>query len=366
MSIENCTTAKADTVSTSYTYSGSNVLIPTTPRYFYSDGRQQEYNFATHSNYALFDFKINLNRASTQTIPPESDFNKYIVTYAFNSYFTNQYSEYDQDIEPLGKSYYKQSNLYVYDSLTPTADRLGSGSHQLRYFAIRKPLWVSSYKTQNIDKFLVTPQLLMYMQCSSPNFTANIVKIVIDSYIIDTTSYNELYPSQPIYTDGIYNNNIAFNTVTYYDNNGYTLKFEIPAPTNAILGDPDIPNHIIKQGFVLLQNRTYYTDNYLGSDVAFNDGLEFGYSQGKTEGIEQGRQEGYDNGFRVGKAEGYNEGVNDSNTYTFSSLLTSVIDVPLNAFRSLFNFEFLGINLTSFFLSLFTVALILVVVRMII
>lgn len=362
---------KADSVINSYTYQGSNIIIPTTPRYFDGSGLQS-YDSTKHYNYALFDFKINLTRANTQAIPPESELNKYQISYAFNSYFTSQYSEYDEDVMPLGQSYYKQSNLFVYDSLSPIPERTGAGSHYLYYFMVRKPVWVSNYKTVNLDNYLLTPQLLMYMYCSSPNFTANIVKVVLDSYVISTTDYNSLYPSQPIYTDSIYNNNIAFNTLTYYDNTGNYLQFEFPSPTTAILGDPDIPNSIIKNGFVLLQNRVYYTDNYLGSDVAYNDGKQAGIIQGIEEGkqsaLEEWEQEretiresaynnGYSNGLSAGRA--------DANEYSFLGLMSSVIDAPLNAFRQMFNFELFGVNMSSFYLSLFTVCIIIIILRLI-
>lgn len=84
------------------------------------------------------------------------------------------------------------------------------------------------------------------------------------------------------------------------------------------------------------------------------------YSNGYTEGYRQGEDYGYDLGYDTG----YNKGVASANEYSFDGLLSAVFDVPVRTFTSLFNFEVLGVNLTTFFLSLLTLAGVLAVVRM--
>lgn len=58
--------------------------------------------------------------------------------------------------------------------------------------------------------------------------------------------------------------------------------------------------------------------------------------------------------------------VRASNTYTFNSLISSVIDVPIRAFTSLFNFELLGVNLANFFFAILTVCIVLAIIKFII
>jgi hypothetical protein len=53
---------------------------------------------------------------------------------------------------------------------------------------------------------------------------------------------------------------------------------------------------------------------------------------------------------------GYNAGLEAENPYTFSALMSAVIEAPLNAVLGLFNFEFLGVNLKNVVTVLFTVA----------
>ena len=75
---------------------------------------------------------------------------------------------------------------------------------------------------------------------------------------------------------------------------------------------------------------------------------------------------GYSNGSRDGYQHGYDDGLAQSEQYSFTSLITSVVDVPVKTFLGLFDFELLGVNMASFFLSLLTLAAILAVVKIII
>lgn len=110
----------------------------------------------------------------------------------------------------------------------------------------------------------------------------------------------------------------------------------------------------------------YYNAN---SDIAYNNG----YNKGFSEGFSSGRSQGYKDGllandediYQAGINAGYTQGLEASEKYNFMSLLSSVIDVPIQAFTSLFSFDLLGINLANFFYAIFTVCVILAVLRFI-
>lgn len=69
----------------------------------------------------------------------------------------------------------------------------------------------------------------------------------------------------------------------------------------------------------------------------------------------QGQQAGYDSGYTAGIAAGGNN--------SFLSLVTAVVDAPINAFTSLLNFDILGFNVKNVVLSLLTAALIIACIR---
>lgn len=75
------------------------------------------------------------------------------------------------------------------------------------------------------------------------------------------------------------------------------------------------------------------------------------------------RNSAYEEGYDVGFGNGRNEGIQNANNYSFLGLFGAMIDAPLTGLRSLFNFEFLGINLLSFITSLLTIALITFVIK---
>lgn len=62
---------------------------------------------------------------------------------------------------------------------------------------------------------------------------------------------------------------------------------------------------------------------------------------------------------------GYQKGVDDSGNYSFASLIGAVVDAPVNAFKSMFNFELLGVNLTGFFMALFVLCVIVSILRVV-
>lgn len=70
---------------------------------------------------------------------------------------------------------------------------------------------------------------------------------------------------------------------------------------------------------------------------------------------QQGQQAGYD--------KGYSAGSSDSGANSFLSLITAVVDAPINAFTSLLNFDILGFNVKNVVLSLLTAALVIACIR---
>lgn len=62
--------------------------------------------------------------------------------------------------------------------------------------------------------------------------------------------------------------------------------------------------------------------------------------------------------------KGYYDYPNDDH-FTFKSLITSAVDVPVQAFTNLFDFDILGVNMKTFYLSVFTLCVIFVVLRLV-
>lgn len=103
----------------------------------------------------------------------------------------------------------------------------------------------------------------------------------------------------------------------------------------------------------------------------YNQGYQAGQEnfEGQLAAQETIRQEGYNQGYQEGKVAGrevgYQEGVADQGDYTFMGLIGAVFDAPIQAFKGLLSFEVLGVDMTAFVSSLFGLAVILVIIKLI-
>lgn len=79
---------------------------------------------------------------------------------------------------------------------------------------------------------------------------------------------------------------------------------------------------------------------------------------------------GYERGYRIGYAEGHTEGFNegasmDNTAVTIFNGILNIALVPVNFFLAMFNFEILGINISSLVSALLSVCMVIIVIRMI-
>ena len=104
-----------------------------------------------------------------------------------------------------------------------------------------------------------------------------------------------------------------------------------------------------------ISNLYRYTDEI--QDI-LNQAYEDGYKNGENDGY----KDGYNDGENIGYSKGYTQGIADSGEYSFLSLLTSVIDAPVNVLMDMLDFEILGTNLAAVIISILSVMLILALI----
>lgn len=94
-------------------------------------------------------------------------------------------------------------------------------------------------------------------------------------------------------------------------------------------------------------------------DAGFNAGklsVEQQYNSQLSAAIENARQKGF--------AEAQKMFDNGNTDYSFFGLISAVIDAPIKALRGLLNFDILGVNMFSFVTSLFSLAVVLMIVKL--
>lgn len=84
-------------------------------------------------------------------------------------------------------------------------------------------------------------------------------------------------------------------------------------------------------------------------------------------------EEGFDDGYTLGHQEGYDEGYSDgisgamdvnSESFIIFNGILNVAMIPINVFLAIFNFEIFGINVTSLVTALLSVAVLIIVIRL--
>lgn len=164
-------------------------------------------------------------------------------------------------------------------------------------------------------------------------------------------------PVDVLYTDGT---DVTYYFISNTDEGGETY-YTIPFDSNKSIDRFGITlrgGQDILSSFSISVYGQAYQEGY-------NAGSSVGYNNGFTAGKDIGYEQGYNGGYQVGKQQGFTQGVASANEYTFLGLLTSVVDAPLKVFYDMFNFEILGYNMSSFFIALLSICIVIAVVKVI-
>lgn len=95
-------------------------------------------------------------------------------------------------------------------------------------------------------------------------------------------------------------------------------------------------------------------------------GYTTGYQTGYDSGYLQGFNDGESNGYQIGFGDGYAEASNQDQTAVV--IFTGICEVgllPVNVFLGILNFEVFGINIGGLVASLMTVAIVVIVIRIV-
>lgn len=97
---------------------------------------------------------------------------------------------------------------------------------------------------------------------------------------------------------------------------------------------------------------------------SYNSGFNAGVDSVKSQ-FESQLEVVKENARQKGFAEAQKMFDNGNTDYSFFGLISAVIDVPIKAIRGLLNFEILGVNMFSFVTSLFSLAVVLMIVKLV-
>lgn len=199
-------------------------------------------------------------------------------------------------------------------------------------------------------------------------------------------SYRIHYYDQLTHTYDNFYDSISFNHVSYtnedFETFNFALDFNMFTNSNYTFQILNEGNLILSRDYTLtyapLNNIEYkyifngyylygQIQDYILETVGFQDGYNSGYGVGYADGYNTGYTEGESFGQQEGFAQGLIEGTDRNATAT--TIFTGILEVgllPVNVFLAIFNFEVFGINIGGFLASLMTIAIIVIVIRIIV
>lgn len=190
--------------------------------------------------------------------------------------------------------------------------------------------------------------------------------------------------------------NGSFKVSSNYDKDMNVYKFTAPSDKLYLLNENYNKSYDTFRSFIVQQdykNVRVPSDNALylkGYQAASGDF----YNNGYNDGVVAGEKSGYNKGFTAGDAQGYNRGVEVGGNYSFLGLFGAIFDAPIQAIfggtttlpagttitdkngntttllssatvhrAGLLNFEVMGVNLSGFVLAMFSLSIIVVVIK---
>lgn len=213
----------------------------------------------------------------------------------------------------------------------------------------------------------------------SGNYLPAIGRVSNMANVASVTSWRELfifdhYSIRFLTAPSWYSTSISFTymVVDYYLRSGAQIydAFSFGFAVNSTTLTPSLQNQFV--GTFYTQDAfdywRQYTDGVVSStgDAYYNQG----YSQGETDGYNSGYAEGMTagdaNGYRRGYDSGYLAGAAQGNDYSFTGLFSSMFDSMINTFDSIFNFEFMGLDLRNLLLTILGISIIMSILRFVV
>ena len=215
-----------------------------------------------------------------------------------------------------------------------------------------------------------------------------LLRNVVVCHIADNLTLSNGVFSAPDYANIVYNvqNNIenSDNLVVYGLSN---LQYSYYLNNNFSQND-------VYKFFAIIDYRNYKPLDNQFYVAGYNAAGDFNYNNGYNAGYSSGEKSGYNNGFSAGDAKGYQRGLSQGSNYSFLSLFGAIFDAPIQALfggtqrlpagtkitdsngntitltsdtivnrGGMLNFDLMGVNLSGFVLALFSMSIIIIVIK---
>ena len=204
--------------------------------------------------------------------------------------------------------------------------------------------------------------VLAHLSILNDNLDYNVTNIFIPYF---SDSFLGCYVSYDLNQSNFYDDN-NFNVDSSSSNNSRYLRLYTPLYALPIMESEYHYSSI--SGFFAFD--THEVESTLHFNVpiirnpymsrSYQEGYNDGFSDGSGKGYQDGYDEGYALGYNAGRADALNERPLDLN---FLRMLGAIADTPVYFIRSMFSFEFFGINALAVFMTLLTALIVIYFIR---
>lgn len=188
--------------------------------------------------------------------------------------------------------------------------------------------------------------------------------------------------------------NISYRYESNFSNSDNLLVYASLNKSYKYYLQSNITQNDVSKFFALIDYRNYKpldNDFYV---AGFNSASSGYYDTGYENGYNKGKTDGYNTGFSAGDSQGYARGIENAGNYSFLSLFGAIFDAPIKALfggtstlpagttitdsngntitlqstttvnrAGLLNFNLMGVNLSGFVLALFSMSIIIIVIK---
>lgn len=312
----------------------SNHYDKTNKDYIYSLNSRSDLNMiffnpsSTYSTYSNVSFYDNSSSIITNTLKPTN-----------STFFSNTYFFGAVQLFSINSNGFLQLNPSNYGASFSFTLNLSSGSsltfYRTNYFGNTA---FSQSAVETSSSLSVSSIKLNYISFSNVPFNIesnSIVAVfyaclVYDQYIFDTNS-----------------SVITSHYFAYLNNRLSSTFYNLYVSSYFSVMQPTIDSDDVDSWYNLGYNKGYNTGYNVGSD----DGYE--------EGVASAQSASYDRGYQ----DGYTIGSKGDTHNSLSGLFLTAFQSPFHLFQQMFDVEFLGMNLGSFIISLFSVLLVAFIIK---
>lgn len=224
---------------------------------------------------------------------------------------------------------------------------------------------------------------------------------------VHSSSYNVWFEvlNEKVYNIGTGTIVNGYLNIEISENNNYLVESNFTNSDNLLVFaklnnsfkyylQPNISQDNVYKFFALIDYKNYSPADNDFYVAGYNSASKGYYDNGYNNGYSAGNKDGYKTGYTAGDSKGYQRGLSDSNTYSFLGLFGAIFDAPIKAIfggtstlpagttitdsngntitlqstttvnrAGLLNFNLMGVNLSGFVLALFSISIIVVVIK---